>query len=114
MPAAEDACAPTDSVFDDVNHALHMLRPNHGADVAVGIIAGAEAQLFRFCNTARGEFIAHGLLDEEAFDGEAHLAAIGIAAPHRCACGAVDVTITEYDHGALPSHSAHGGTHPLS
>src|SRR5258708_17268236 len=90
-----------------------MLRPNHGADVGVGVIARAEAKLFRFRDAARSKLIAYRLLDEEALDGKTNLPAIRVAAPNRGACGDVEVRIGEDEHGVFATKLQHRRNQPL-
>jgi len=65
MSAAENAGATADGIFDEIDHALDMMRTNHRADIGVGVIAGAEAQFLCLRDAAGGKFITYRLLDEK-------------------------------------------------
>src|ERR1700719_1921047 len=108
MAAAENVGATADGVFDEVEHALDMLRTDHRTDVSGGVVSGADAQLFGFWHAARGEFIAHGLLDKEPLDGEADLAAICVTAPDGGAGCDVEVGIGKDEHGVFAAEFEHG------
>src|ERR1700676_3962752 len=109
MTATENASAAANGVFNEVNHALDVLRANHRADIRGGVVAGADAQLLRFCHTAGGELIAYRLFDEEAFDGKTNLAAIRVATPDGGAGGDVEVGIRQDDHGVFAAKFQHRG-----
>src|SRR5712692_4300005 len=40
MSAAENSCATTDRIFDEIDHALDVMRANHGTDIGIGVTAG--------------------------------------------------------------------------
>src|ERR1700756_818201 len=109
MAATENASATADSIFNQVNHPLHMLRANHRADIGIGIVAGTNTQLFRFCHAAGGKLIADGLLDEEALDGKTDLAAIRVAAPDGGAGGDIEVGVSQDEHGIFAAEFQHSG-----
>ena len=113
VAAAENFRAARDGVFDQGAHALDVLRTNQRADVGGGIAARTEAQLFGFFDAEGGEFFADGLLDEDSFDGEADLAAIGVAAPDGAAGGDVEIGVGENDHGVFAAEFEDGGNQVL-
>src|SRR5216683_5897359 len=78
-----------------------MLWTDQRADVCRGVASGTEPQLFCFFNAKPDELFRDPLLDEQPFDGKAHLATIRIAAPDGRAGYHVKVSIRENDHGVF-------------
>ena len=95
MRAALDGFAQLHFNFFELGQA------NHRADFGIGIGGGAEAQFFGFFDAELSEAFGCGLLDVDAFDGNAGLAAIHEAAPDGGAGGDVEIGVGEDDHRVL-------------
>jgi len=113
MTAAENAGATADGVFDEIDHALDMMRTNHRADIGVGVVAGAKAQFFCLRDAASGELIANRLLDEKTLDRKANLAAVRVAAPDGGACGYIKIGIGQDQHSVFAAEFEHSRNQPL-
>jgi len=95
VAAAENFCTASGGVGEEIFHALDVLRADEWPDVRGGIGAVAETEGFCFFDAQLEKLLANGALDEETFDGEADLAAVGEAAPERCAGGYVQIGVGE-------------------
>src|SRR5713226_9885327 len=86
-----------------------MVRANQWADIRCGVVTRTETQLFGFFEAERGESLADGLFNKEAFDGEANLTAIRVAAPDGRAGSDVEIGVRKNDHGIFAAEFQHAG-----
>ncbi len=93
IAAIEEASAFLDGVGDEIGHARDVLGTDERAEIGGGIGAGAETKLARFFDAEVDEGVGDGFFDEETFDGETDLAAIGEAAPKRSRGGDIEIGV---------------------
>jgi len=80
-----------------------------GPTSVAGSVPGPTRSFFVFFDAERGKFFGDGLLDKNAFDREADLAAVGEAAPNRAAGGDFETGIGEDDHRVFAAEFEDGG-----
>ena len=84
------------------------MQADHRTDFNVGIGRRSNAKLSCFFDAEISEAFGDGLLDVNAFDREAGLAAIGETAPDGCARSNFEFGVRENDHRVLSAQLEHG------
>ena len=101
VAAAQNFRPARDSIFYQIEHALHMLWPNQRPDVRRWVAAGPHAQLPRLFHAQSSEFLCNPLFNKQPLHRQANLPAIRVTPPHRGARRHLQIRVGQNDHRVL-------------
>ena len=97
--AHSDRCALADSITDLGDDMVFLFTHDHGADLGVLVVAVADGEGAGFFGELGHELVFDGVLDIDAFGGDADLAAVAEGVVDAEGGGFVEVGAFEDDHG---------------